>query len=183
MMMLVIATIGINFNVLLPVLAAHTLLAGPEIYGVLSAAFGIGALFGALTSASLSRTSGRALLMGACAFSAGEIVLAPLHVVWAAATALLVVGFAFSLYASQSNAALQLVVPDRLRGRVLSLYGYVFFGTAPLGGLLAGWLAQVGGTFLAFLVAGICGLLAVAYGGLDIRRRRRLPAGSVPSTA
>ncbi len=183
MMMLVISTIGINFNVLLPVLAARTLLSGPEIYGLLSAAFGIGALFGALTSASMSRASARALLIGATIFSAGELVLAPLHVVWTAAPALVVVGFAFSLYASQSNSALQLEVPDRLRGRVLSLYGYVFFGTAPLGGLLAGWLAQAGGTFLAFLVAGLCGLAAVAYGSLDIRRRRRAPAGPVPSAA
>lgn len=183
MMMLVISTIGINFNVLLPVLAARTLLSGPEIYGLLSAAFGIGALFGALTSASMSRASARALLIGATIFSAGELVLAPLHVVWTAAPALVVVGFAFSLYASQSNSALQLEVPDRLRGRVLSLYGYVFFGTAPLGGLLTGWLAQAGGTFLAFLVAGLCGLAAVAYGSLDIRRRRRAPAGPVPSAA
>ncbi len=49
-------------------------------------------------------------------------------------------GFAFSLYGWQSNSSLQMVVPDRLRGRVPSLYGYVFFATAPIGGLLTGWM-------------------------------------------
>jgi len=181
-MMLVISTIGINFNVLLPVLAARTLTAGPSTYGFLSAAFGIGALGGALTSASLSRASRRALLAGAVLFTASELVLAPLRTFWAVIVVLAVVGFAFSLYASQSNSALQLTVPDRLRGRVLSMYGYVFFGTAPIGGLLAGWLAEAGGTYLAFLVAGLSGLLAVAYGALDTRRHRA-PTGTVPSPA
>jgi MFS family permease len=182
LMMLVISTIGINFNVLLPVLAARTLVAGPEVYGVLSAAFGVGALCGALTSASLSRASLLALLFGATLFSAAELVLAPLRVLWAAIVVLVVIGFAFSLYASQSNSALQLTVPDRLRGRVLSLYGYVFFGTAPLGGLLAGWLAETGGTYLAFLVAGLAGAAAVAYGSVDARRRQA-GAGALPSVA
>jgi len=183
LMMLVISTIGINFNVLLPVLASHTLMSGPQVYGLLSATFGIGALTGALVSASLSRMSIRALLTGAVLFSAAELVLAPLHAVWAAALVLVVVGFAFSLYASQSNAALQLTVPDRLRGRVLSLYGYVFFGTAPLGGLLVGWLAQVGGTMLAFVVAGAAGLTTVVFGGLELRRRIGERTRAVPSPA
>jgi hypothetical protein len=42
---------------------------------------------------------------------------------------------------------------------VLSLYLFAFAGLAPLGGLLAGWLSDVGGTPLAFYVAGVTGLL------------------------
>ncbi len=183
LMMLAISTIGINFNVLLPVLTSRTLLAGPEVFGILSAVFGAGALCGALISASLGRASTRVLVSGAVAFAIGELVLAPLHTTWAVAVVLLVTGVAFSLYTSQSNAVLQLTVPDRLRGRILGLYGYVFFGTAPLGGLLAGWLAEVGGTQLAFLVAGIAGAAAAAYGALEIRRRRGIPTPAVTSAA
>jgi MFS family permease len=168
-MMLIVSTVGINFNVLLPLLAARTLHAGPVVFGLLSAIFGLGALAGALASASIGRASMRVLMTGAAGFSVAELVLAPLHVVWAAALALLITGLAFSLYTSQSNATLQLAVPDRLRGRVLGLYGYVFFGTAPVGGLLAGWLAQMGGTQLAFLVAGGSGIVAVLYGLLTLR--------------
>jgi MFS family permease len=174
--MLIIATISINFNVLLPVLASRTLNSGPEVFGILSALFGFGALVGALFSASLGRASRHTLLTGAALFSVSEIALAPLHVTWAAGLALVVTGIAFTLYASQSNATLQLAVTDELRGRVLGIYGYAFFGTAPLGGLLAGWLAQEGGTQLAFLVAGIIGVAATVYGWADTGRAARLSA-------
>ena len=182
LMMLVIATIGMNFNVLLPVLASSTLSSGPEVFGVLSAVFGAGALGGALFSASLGRASRRALLAGATVFSAAEMALAPLRVVWGAAAVLAVLGFAFSLYTSQSNSALQLNTPDRLRGRVMGIYGYVFFGTAPVGGLLAGWLAQVGGTQLAFLVAGGVSLVTALYARIELTRSTVQPRHA-PSTA
>jgi hypothetical protein len=70
----------------------------------------------------------------------------------------------------------------------------VFFGTAPIGGVLTGWLSERGGTSLALLVAGGTAALATAAGtlvwrrGLPIERRRRSrPAtveeavGEVPS--
>ena len=172
LMMLVVATIGINFSVLLPVLSSHTLHAGPQVFGIISALFGAGALAGALSSASLGRASSRALMAGAAGFAAAELALAPLRTTWAVGIALVAVGFAFALYASQSNAALQRVVPDRLRARVLALYGYVFFGTAPLGGLLAGWLSQTGGTQLAFLIAGASGVVAFLFGRLSSGGKR-----------
>jgi MFS family permease len=160
MLMLVISTLAINFNVLLPVLTAHTLRSGPEVFGLLSASFGGGALVGALTSASLSRASLKLLLVGAAGFAGSLLLLAAANSVWAACVVLVSTGFSFSLYASQSNASLQMVVPDRLRGRVLSMYGYVFFGTAPLGGLFAGWICGRFGTGLYLLIAG--GVSAVA---------------------
>ncbi len=164
LMLLVISTLGVNFNVLLPVLVSRTLDSGPQVFGILSALFGFGALGGALFSASLGRASSRALLVGAAGFSLAEVVLAPLRVTWAAAIVLVVTGVAYSIYASQTNATLQVSVTDQMRGRILSIYGYAFFGLAPVGGLLAGWLAQTGGTQLAFLVAGLSGLIAAAYG-------------------
>ena len=182
-MMLVIATISINFNVLLPVLASRTLDSGPEIFGILSALFGFGALVGALFSASLGRASRHTMLVGAAVFSVSEIGLAPLHIAWAAGLGLVVTGIAFTLYSSQANATLQLAVTDEMRGRVLGIYGYVFFGTAPLGGLLAGWLAQEGGTQLAFLVAGLVGVAATIYGWADTGRASRASAPPIAQVA
>jgi MFS family permease len=79
----------------------------------------------------------------------------------ACGVALVLTGAAFTIYTSMSNATVQLAAPDRLRGRAMAVYGYVFIGSAPLGGLLAGWLSAVGGTQLAFLVAGGVSLMAV----------------------
>jgi hypothetical protein len=57
---------------------------------------------------------------------------------------------------------------------VLSIYLFAFGGLAPLGGLLAGWLSSLGGTELAFLVAGATGLVMTAY-GLVQRARDSVP--------
>jgi MFS family permease len=178
--MLVVATVSINFTVLLPVLASHTLHAGPEGFGAITASFGAGALAGALLSATLARASWPVLLGGAITLGAGELLLAPQTSLVPAMLLLAVTGAAFSLYTSNSNSTLQLHVPDRLRGRLLSLYAYVFFGTAPLGGVLTGWLAGRG-TALAFAVAGGTAALAGAGGVIAWRRglpleRRRAPA-------
>ena len=71
------STVGFNFHVIIPVLASDTLNAGPEVFGVLSAFFGGGALLGALIQAARSKASWKALLIGATGFSAGLLALAP----------------------------------------------------------------------------------------------------------
>lgn len=172
LLMLVISTLAINFNVLLPVLAAHTLSSGPEVFGILSASFGIGALAGALISAALARASLRVLLIGASGFGASLLLLAPQRTVWAACVVLVFTGLSFSLYGSQSNSSLQMVVPDRLRGRVLSLYGYVFFGTAPLGGLFTGWICGRFGTWLYLLIVGGVSVIAAVVGVITVQMRK-----------
>jgi MFS family permease len=175
----VVSTVGFNFHVLVPVLASETLDAGPRTFGILSACFGGGALTGALLSAALGRASWKALLTGVGGFSVALLALAPLETVVACAALLFVVGVCFTMWTSNSQSLLQLTAPDHLRGRVLSLYLFAFAGLAPLGGLLAGWLSDVGGTQLAFLVAGSTGLLMTlaalreVYGGA----RRPLTAG------
>src|SRR6266567_3096814 len=75
----VLSTFCFNFNVTLPVLAKVTLHGHSYVYGLLSAAFGAGALVGALTAASLGRASTKALLIGGVVFTGGELLLAPLH--------------------------------------------------------------------------------------------------------
>jgi MFS family permease len=176
-MMLVVGTIGMNFNVLLPLLASRTLHSGPEVFGLLSAGFGFGALVGALLAASMARAVLPLLIAAAGGFGIFELLLAPQSTVVGVAVVLAMVGVCFSLYTANSNSTLQMMVPDQLRGRVMSLYAYVFFGTAPLGGLLAGWLADRGGTRLAFLAAGASGVVMAGYGavragGLGAVRRR-----------
>ena len=73
----VVSTVGFNFHVLVPVLASETLHAGPEVFGLLSAAFGGGALLGALLSAALGRASWKVLLLGNAGFSVALLALAP----------------------------------------------------------------------------------------------------------
>ena len=172
----VIGTFGLNFHVILPMLAADTLDAGPQTFGALSASFGAGALAGALVSAAIGRASLRMLLLGAAGFSGGLLLLAPLASVAACAALLFGVGVCFTLWISNSNAFLQLAAPDELRGRVMSLFMFAFAGSAPIGGLFAGWLVEVGGTALALAVAGVAGLAVTAFAAAQLQGLRR-PTG------
>jgi hypothetical protein len=166
------STVGFNFHVILPVLTSETLGAGPEVFGALSACFGGGALLGALIQAARGKASWIGLLLGATVFSAGLVVLAPVETVALAGFILFVVGVGFTIWVSNTSALLQLRAPDRLRGRVMSLFMFAFAGLAPVGGLFAGWLMHVGGTPLALSLGGAASLAVVAYAWMQQPRLR-----------
>ena len=159
----VVSTVGFNFHVLVPLLASQTLDAGAETFGILSSAFGLGALIGALTMASLREASPRAFVTGAAGFSVMMLGLAFADSIALALVLLFVLGVSFSLFTSSASALIQLASPDHLRGRVASLFLFAFAGLAPIGGLVAGFLADQGGTPLAFGVAGATGLVVSAW--------------------
>ena len=154
----VLSTFCLNFNVLLPVLAKQTLHAGPEVFGLLSAVFGVGALIGALVSAHMSRATMGTTVAGTAGFALCELLLAPVQWTFVAVVLLFVAGICFTTWSSNSNTLVQLASPDHLRGRVIGLYFFAFAGTGAAGGILAGLLIAAGGTELAFAVAGLVGL-------------------------
>jgi MFS family permease len=165
----VVSMFAVNNNVLLPVLAKRTLDSGPGTFGLLSAFFGAGALIGGLATAAIGRAHLKPLLLGAAGFGASQLLLAPERSRWVALVLLLIGGVCFMLWSSNANSLLQLEAPDHLRGRIVGLYFYGFAGTGSVGGLLAGWLASVGGTELAYAVGGAVSLAAavaatVAFG-------------------
>jgi MFS family permease len=159
----VVSLVGFNFNVLVPLLASQTLDVGAGTFGLLSAAFGLGALAGALATASMREASPRVFVGGAVGFSLAMLGLAFVHSVDVALVLLLLLGMSFSFFTSSANALVQLASPPHLRGRVMSLYLFAFAGLAPIGGLVAGFLAEQGGTELAFGLAGLAGLLVIAW--------------------
>jgi MFS family permease len=156
------SVVGFNFHVLVPLVGAEDSEIGAQAFGLLAASFGGGALLGALLSASLARASWTTIVVATVGFSLSVIALGPQDTTALAALFLFATGAFFTLESSNSQAILQLSTPDRLRGRVLSLYIFSFGGLAPIGGLLAGWLAERGGTQLAFSVAGTTGLACAA---------------------
>jgi len=158
----VVGLVGLNFNTLVPLLASDTLHVDARTFGLLSAAFGLGALAGALAAATLRRASWRAFAGGLIGFSLLLLALAPVQQAWLAGVLLVGVGFSFTLFAANANALVQLAAPDRLRGRLIALYLFAFVGLAPIGSLLSGLLVELGGTALALSIAGTTGLAALA---------------------
>ena len=177
-----ISTFAFNFNVLLPVLARVTLHSGPSAFGIVTAFFGGGALTGALVSAMRSRASSRAMLAGAAGLGLAQLLIAPEGSVLAASAFLFAAGMSFTIWSANANSLLQLNSPDHLRGRVIGLYYFAFNGSGPAGGLLAGWLAERGGTELAFVVAGGTAVLTAGFALLALRAVRRAPAPAAATT-
>jgi MFS family permease len=178
----IVSTVGFNFHVLVPLLASDTLHVGPEGFGLLSASFGLGALAGALATATFREASWRLFATGAAGFGVLALALSPVTNAFLAGGLLFAIGVSFTLFTANANALVQLSAPDVLRGRMIALYLFAFVGIAPVGGLLAGWLAVLGGTQLAFAVAGATSLVTIAVASA-FRRNAQTPGSAVASRA
>jgi MFS family permease len=167
----VLATFSFNFNVLLPLVADRTLDAGAQTFGLIAAVFGAGALLGAMLHARRGRAALRYLLIGAFGYGVLELVLAPQDSLAAVCVLLFAIGVCYTQWGTTALASIQLEAPEHLRGRAASLYFFAFLGGAPLGGLFAGWLVSVGGTELAFAVAGTVAVLTAFAGAARLAHR------------
>ena len=163
---LVVSTVAFNFDVLLPLLAGQTLDADADVFGLIAAVFGAGALCGALVLATVGKANIRLLLAGVGGYGLLELALAPQQNLAAVCVLLFVTGGFYMLWGSSALASLQLAAPDHLRGQATGLYYFAFPGGAPLGGLLAGWLTARGGTQLAFAVAGTVAVTVAIAGAV-----------------
>jgi MFS family permease len=161
----VISLFGINFNVVLPLFATVVLHVGAVGFGFISSAFGLGSLFAALLLAWGNRKpSIRLLLLSSVMFCILEAAFAISH--WYLLSLLLIasVGFFQITFSATSNSTLQTISPDRLRGRVMSVYMMVFAGSTPLGNLFTGELAHLFGAPIALLVDAGLSLSAATAG-------------------
>jgi MFS family permease len=155
------ALFGFSYAILMPAFAVDVLQVGEAGLGLLNAAVGVGALIAALTVASLSHSRHKVwqLVVGSLLFPLALIGFALSRSFPLALAFLCLVGFAFISQNATANTLVQSIVPDELRGRVMSVYSLLFFGTVPFGSLLAGGVAQAFGPTLA-VVAGALVTLA-----------------------
>ena len=172
-----IGIFGMNFNVWVPLLAAEDFGAGAGTYGALMSAMGIGALSGALSLAVFGRRPSRGrMLISATSLGAAELILGliasiPGPVV-VAMIALAAAGFCMSTTSAMANTIVQTTAPDALRGRVMAVYTTIFSGTAPVGALLTGAIAE---RFSAAVAVGFGGFVASVAALLiaSVQRRRQ----------
>jgi MFS family permease len=92
------------------------------------------------------------------------------------------IGLASMLMVNTINVTIQNSVPDVLRGRVMSLYVTVFAGTAPIGGLLAGALAQAFGAAFALSLGALLAVTVLAVVAWQLRTVR-MPRGDMSARA
>jgi MFS family permease len=159
--------------VVLPLLAQDTFASGAEGYGYLMAALGLGAVVGALFSASRETATSWGLLLSCLAFGAINLAAAAAPSMTIAYVAMAAIGFANIIVNTLGRTVLQLGSDPSMHGRVLALHGMVFLGSTPLGGPLLGWICETFGARSGFLVAGGATLLASVALLPRLRRLRR----------
>jgi MFS family permease len=166
----------LNYLVFLPIYARDLLGIGAAGLGLLAGGIGSGALIGALGLAALrpSGGSGRSLLLGLAIGSIALVVFALSGIVVVSVVALAVLGACQVLYYATTNTLLQVLVPGRLRGRVISLYILASWGLIPVGNVVAGLLAEWWGPPLALAGGGLVTLGVTAAVAVARPAGRRL---------
>ena len=171
-----VSTFGMNFNVILPVMAATVLNVGPNGFGYLYASMGAGALVAAVSVAMLERPRLRVLIGGGMVLGAAEFVLASTTLFPVAMAAVFFCGAGAIATSISANSLIQIVVPGPLRGRVMSVYTTVFSGSTPIGNGLTGGIGGLWGTPAALVMNGAVTLGAEAVAAVAVLR------GHVPRT-
>ena len=166
---------GMPYTVLLPIFAGQVLHGGPHTLGFLMAASGLGALAGALYLASRSTVLGLARLIALMSglFGIGLIAFSRSTWLWLSLALMALVGMSMMIQMASSNTILQTVVDEDKRGRVMSFYAMAFFGSAPLGSLLAGSLASRIGSPNTILIGGVVCLIGSALFHRNLPALRR----------
>jgi MFS family permease len=178
LMLLVGATslFGFSFAVLIPAWAVKILHGGATLNGLLQSARGVGALLSALLIASLGhfRIKGNMLTAGTVFFPILLLLFSYIHWVPLALLVLVGVGAALIQIMNLANALVQELVPDALRGRVMSVYSLTFFGIMPLGALWVGTVAEHLGEPTAVKIGALASLIVSIMIFLLIPGIRRL---------
>ncbi len=170
----IVSLMGYPHMVLLPIFAGHVLHGGPYILGWLTAASGLGALISALSLAFRKSVVGliRMIQVSSAALGLALILFGFSHQF---ALSLLLMGFAgFGMMqsVSASNTVIQTLVPEDKRARVISYYGMAYFGSAPIGSLLAGALAEKIGAANTIIITGTFCFLGSLWFSLQMPKIR-----------
>lgn len=153
--------LGMSYVTMAPAIAEDVLHMGSQGLGYLLSGSGIGMLVGTLLVARMSGMNhrGMVVVVGAGLFGIALIAFGLSSSVVASISLIVVVGLICGIYSTMNDTLIQSTVDDEYRGRVSATYSMIW-GLSPVGGLIAGSLANVVGVQWA---VAICGILVLAY--------------------
>ena len=165
-----VSVVGMPYAVLMPIFADRILHRGANGLGILMGATGVGALIGALSLAFKRGLKGLGswVLLSSAGFGATLILFGISKNFWLSVALLVPVGYCMMVEMASSNTLIQSIVPDRLRGRVMSVYSMMFMGMAPIGALGAGVVAHHLGAPLTVAIGGMACMLGSAAFGMRL---------------
>jgi MFS family permease len=153
--------LGPSSALVLPVFAVKILHIGPERLGLLFSAAGVGAVLGALFLGSLGSNPRRGIiyLTGLFTWVTALAAFAFSRWFWISMAALVAFGIGQTLAGTNAIALMQTRVPQKMRGRVMSLNSLLIMGVRPLGDFPAGALiVGIGAPATVLLSASLIGI-------------------------
>ncbi|MFC8127018.1 MFS transporter [Streptomyces sp. NPDC057302] len=143
---------------IMPLYAKQAMELGPQEYGIVLSALGVGGLAGAVTVTWVNRLLGAHRAMFADLIGTIAMVALPALTtsIWAVAAGAFLGGMGGTLWSVNARTLTQRMVPDEMLGRYGAAARLFSFGAMPLGAALVGILAELGGMRMAF------GVFAVA---------------------
>lgn len=177
------ATFFASALALLPVYATEILHAGAAGYGILSAAPSAGSILGALLMTQLGarvKRQGRIMLVAVGMYGAATIVFGLSHEFALSLLALALVGFSDAVSMVIRATMRQLLTPDRLRGRMISVNMIFFQGGPQLGEFEAGALARATSAMFSVVSGGVATIFVIALVWLTVPALRDYSEGSLP---
>jgi MFS family permease len=171
-MMGLVGMLAYEFQVTLPIVAGHVFHGSSEVFGILSASMGTGAIIGGLWTAAKGKTGTRAMVRAAILFGTFITFAAVSPELWVEILALAMVGFASVQFLAMANSTLQLETDPQMRGRVMALWAVAFMGTTPIGGPLIGWITSLAGARVGLGVGAASCFIAAGIGWFTVRRYR-----------
>lgn len=170
----IVSLMGYPHMVLLPIFAGQVFHGGPHTLGWLTAASGLGALISALSLAFRKSVVGltRMIQISSATLGLALILFGFSHQFILSLLLMGFAGFGMMQSASASNTVIQTLVPEDKRARVISYYAMAYFGSAPIGSLLAGALAQKIGASNTIIITGTFCLLGSLWFSLQMPKIR-----------
>lgn len=155
---------GLQYSVLMPIFADKIFHSGAHGLGILLGINGAGALCGALIMAARRGIKGlsRWIAVAAVVFSIAISAFGMAPTFGIAAVLLYVVGFATMIQFGSTNTLIQMMTPDRLRGRAISAYSMMYMGMTPIGSMVAGIIAERVGARVTIAAGGLICLVGAA---------------------
>jgi len=175
LLMTVVGTLALNFQIVMPLLARYTFHGDTSTYALLTLPQAAGAFGGAMFAATRRIPSMKLLVATGLAFGITMLGVAAAPTLHSEFIALPLMGASAMLFISTTNTLLQITSSPEMRGRVLALWSLVFLGSTPIGGPLVGWISQVLSPRWGLGVGGIATLAAtIVFGPFLLRLRTDL---------
>ncbi|HZJ29822.1 MAG TPA: MFS transporter [Solirubrobacterales bacterium] len=187
-LMALLGTVGLNFQVIVPLLARFTFQGDASAYAILLAAMGAGSIVGALVTGARNQTGSATITGAALAFGVLALLASAAPSLALEVPVMALLGAAAVTFAATINSLMQLAVEPAMRGRVMALYTVVVLGSNPIGAPLIGWISEAYAPRAALVVMAAAGLTVallarIGFARIEVARPGANPKSSAVSPA